>query len=58
MPREQSPNLLTARNAVLRRDEAGIGDVSDITADYMDAAIPIFGGDSSGSGSRCQAFRR
>ena len=43
MPREQSPNLLTARNAVLRRDETGIGDVSDITADYMDAAIPIFG---------------
>ncbi len=47
MPREQSPNLLTARNAVLRRDEAGIGDVSDITADYMDAAIPIFGGDNA-----------
>ena len=44
MPREQSPNLLTARNAVLRRDETGIGDVSDVTADYMDAAIPIFGG--------------
>ena len=47
MPREQSPNLLTARNAVLRRDEAGIGDISDITADYMDAAIPIFGGDNA-----------
>ena len=47
MPREQSPNLLTARNAVLRRDETGIGDVSDITADFMDAAIPIFGGDNA-----------
>ncbi len=44
LPREQSANLLTARNAVLQRDETGIGDVSDITADYMDAAIPIFGG--------------
>ena len=41
MPREQSPNLLTARNAVARRDETAVGDVSDITADYMDAAIPI-----------------
>ena len=47
LPREQSPNLLTARNAVLRRDETGVGDVSDITADYMDAAIPIFGGDNA-----------
>ena len=47
MPREQSPNLLTARNAVARRDETAVGDVSDITADYMDAAIPIFGGDNA-----------
>ena len=47
MPREQSPNLLTARNAVLRGDESGIGDVSDITSDYMDAAIPIFGGSNA-----------
>lgn len=47
MPREQSPNLLTARNAVLRRDETGVGDVSDVTSDYMDAAIPIFGGDNA-----------
>ncbi len=47
MPREQSPNLLTARNAVLRRDETGVGDISDVTADYMDAAIPIFGGDNA-----------
>ena len=45
MPREPSPNLLTARNAVSRRDETAVGDVSDITADYMDAAIPIFGGE-------------
>ena len=44
LPREQSPNLLTARNAVARKDETAVGDVSDITADYMDAAIPILGG--------------
>ena len=47
MPREQSPNLLTARNAVARRDETAVGDLSDITADYMDAAIPIFGGSNA-----------
>lgn len=47
MPREQSPNLLTARNAVIQGDETGIGDISDITSDYMDAAIPIFGGENA-----------
>ncbi len=44
MPREQSPNLLTARNAVVSRDETTVGDDSDITADYMDVAVPILGG--------------
>ena len=44
MPREQSPNLLTARNAVVNRDETTVGDDSDITADYMDVAVPILGG--------------
>ena len=36
LPQKQTVNLLTARNG-------GVGDVSDITADYMDAAIPITG---------------
>ena len=44
MPREQSPNLLTARNAVVSRDETTVGDDSDITANYMDVAVPILGG--------------
>lgn len=47
LPREQSPNLLTARNAVLRHDEATVGDDSDFTAPYMDVAIPILKGDHS-----------
>ena len=47
LPREQSPNLLTARNAIAQGDETTVGDVSDITADYMDAAIPILGGDNA-----------
>ena len=41
LPREQSANLLTARNAVVRRDETAVGDQSDITASFMDVAIPI-----------------
>ncbi len=41
LPRDPTANLLTARNAVARRDESGVGDESDITAGYMDAAIPI-----------------
>ena len=47
LPREQSANLLTARNAVARKDVSTVGDESDISADYMDVAIPIFGGDNA-----------
>ena len=47
LPREQSANLLTARNAVLNGDETTVGDASDIAADYMDVAIPIFGGEGA-----------
>ena len=47
LPREQSANLLTARNAVSRKDASTVGDESDISADYMDVAIPIFGGDNA-----------
>lgn len=44
LPREQSANLLTARNAVAQGNSTMVGDSSDITADYMDVAIPIMGG--------------
>ena len=47
LPREQSANLLTARNAVAQKDAATVGDSSNISADYMDVAIPIFGGDNA-----------
>ena len=47
LPREQSPNLLTARNAVVSGDETTVGEESDITADYMDVAVPIRGGDNA-----------
>ncbi len=47
LPREQSANLLTARNAVAQKDWTTVGDSSDITADYMDVAVPISGGDNS-----------
>ena len=47
LPREQTANLLTARNAVAQGDSTLVGDRSDITADYMDVAIPIFGGDNA-----------
>ena len=47
LPREQSANLLTARNAVAAQDSTSVGDESDISADYMDVAIPIFGGDNA-----------
>ena len=47
MPREQTANLLTARNAVAQNDPMLVGDQSDITADYMDVAIPIMGGDNA-----------
>ena len=47
MPREQTANLLTARNAVAQSNALLVGDQSDITADYMDVAIPIMGGDNA-----------
>ncbi len=47
LPREQTANLLTARNAVALQDDTMVGDKSDITADYMDAAIPVFNGDNA-----------
>ncbi|MBQ7778544.1 MAG: HAMP domain-containing protein [Oscillibacter sp.] len=47
MPREQTANLLTARNAVAQGNALLVGDQSDITADYMDVAIPILGGDNA-----------
>jgi two-component system sensor histidine kinase VicK len=47
LPREQTTNLLTARNAVATGDAALVGDASDITASYMDVAIPIMGGDNA-----------
>ena len=47
LPREQSLNLLTARNAVSNGDETAVGADSDITADYMDVAVPVMGGDHS-----------
>ena len=47
LPRQQSANLLSARNAVLRRDETSVGDESDITADFMDVAVPVMGGENA-----------
>lgn len=47
LPREQSANLLAARNAVSRRDETAVGDQSDITAEFMDVAVPIMNGDNA-----------
>ncbi|MBQ2997021.1 MAG: HAMP domain-containing protein [Oscillibacter sp.] len=47
LPREQSANLLSARNAVLRRDETFVADESSIASNYMDVAIPIIGGDNA-----------
>jgi len=47
LPREQSVNLLTARNAIAQQNETIVGDESDITASYMDVAVPIFSGDNS-----------
>jgi len=47
LPRNPSANLLTARNAVVQQDASTAGDHSDITADYMDVAIPIFNGDNA-----------
>lgn len=47
LPREQSANLLAARNAILREDETFVGDESSIANDFMDVAIPILGGDNA-----------
>ena len=47
LPQEPSANLLIARNAIAQQDSTMVGDESDITADYMDAAIPIMGGDNA-----------
>ena len=42
LPREQSANLLTARNAIIQKNDTVAGDASDVTAEYMDVAIPVF----------------
>ena len=47
LPREQSANLLAARNAIVRGDETFVADESSIATDYMDVAIPIIGGGNS-----------
>ena len=47
LPREQSTNLLTARNSIVSGDGTTVGDSSDITADYMDVAVPILGGENA-----------
>lgn len=41
-----TPNLITARNAIAQGTNV-VGDNSDITANYMDVAIPIVGGDNA-----------
>lgn len=41
-----SPNLLAAR-AWIAQGQTKVGDQSDITASYMDVAIPVIGGDDS-----------
>ena len=43
---QTTPNLLTARNSITAGTSV-VGDRSDITARYMDVAIPIVGGDNS-----------
>ena len=43
---QTTPNLLTARNSIASGTSV-VGDRSDITAGYMDVAIPITGGDNS-----------
>lgn len=47
LPREPSANLLTARRAIVSGDATTVGADSDITAGYMDVAIPILGGDNA-----------
>ena len=41
-----TPNLLTARAAVAAGEET-VGSSSDVTANYMDVAIPIIGGENA-----------
>ena len=41
-----TPNLITARNSIAQGTDE-VGDSSDITASYMDVAIPITGGNNS-----------
>ena len=43
---QTTPNLLTARNSIAGGTSV-VGDRSDITAGYMDVAIPITGGDNA-----------
>ena len=47
LPRTQSANLLSARNAVGQKDETFVGDESSIAGEYMDVAIPILGGENA-----------
>ena len=41
LPKEQSPNLLTARRAVEEGNGSVVGEESYLSAGYMDAAIPV-----------------
>jgi len=43
---QATPNLLAARNSIAAGTDA-VGDQSDITANYMDIAIPITGGNNA-----------
>ena len=43
---QTTPNLLTARNSITAGTDA-VGAESDITANYMDVAIPITGGENA-----------
>ena len=43
---QATPNLLAARNSIASGTD-GVGDQSDITASYMDVAIPITGGNNA-----------
>ena len=43
---QTTQNLLTARNSIAGGTDT-VGDQSDITANYMDAAIPISGGENA-----------
>ena len=43
---QSTPNLLTARSSIVNGTDT-VGDRSDLTASYMDVAIPITSGDSA-----------